>query len=374
MFERMAIIGLGLIGSSLAEDVHRYALAKHIVGFDNNPLAGEVLSSKGFIHEFHTKIAQVSGAVDAVIISTPPKYFDEVARKLSPLLKEGTLVMDTGSIKKSIIATVSPHIPPSAIFIPAHPITGSEKSGVGSGEADLFKNRRVILTPEAYSIPAAVDLAIHFWEALGARCEVMSAERHDMIYAYMSHLPHLVAYAAALTLHSYVPHAPENLKPFLRIGGSSPELWCDIALANATHLFSALEFYLTVLNHVIAELKAGETLGEDSTGKTAEIAHQLLPRIVASCLVSAVTLCEKRENITLARYAGQGFADLASPLQSPPDSDIERISGAYRQVVTVLSLFESHLRTLAVALKEQNHDALLGLMQDAQKSWYLLLK
>lgn len=374
MFERIAIIGLGLIGSSLVQDVFRYGLAKYIVGFDNNPLAGEVLSSKGFIHEFHTKIAQVSGAVDAVIISTPPKYFDEVARKLSPLLKEGTLVMDTGSIKESIIATVSPHIPPTAMFIPAHPITGSEKSGVGSGEADLFKNRRVILTPEAHSLPAAVDLAIHFWEALGARCEVMSAERHDMIYAYMSHLPHLVAYAAAMTMRACAPHAPENLKPFLRIGGSSPELWCDIALANAAHLSNALEFYLTVLNHVIAELKAGEALGEDSTGGTVEISHLLLPRIVASCLVSAVTLCEKREDIKLARYAGQGFADLASPLQSPPDSDIERISGAYQQVAEVLGQFETHLRAQAVALKTQDHEALLALMCDAQKAWHLLMK
>lgn len=374
MFERIAIIGLGLIGSSLAQDIRQHKLASHIIGFDNNPLAGEVLGAQGAIDEFHTKLAETSAPVDLVIISTPPKFFNEVAQKLSPLLKEGTLVMDTGSIKESTIATVSPHIPPTALFIPAHPITGSEKSGVGTGEKDLFKDRRVILTPEADALPAALDLAIHFWEALGSRCEVMSAEKHDLIYAYMSHLPHLVAYAASGTLATFTQALPDALKPFLRIGGSSPDLWCDIALANQPHLSGALEFYLTILNHLIAELKAGEQMGESSEGSTEEATLVLFPRIAASCLVSAVTLCEKREETKLARYAGQGFADLTSPLQTPPEGDIERISHAYHETATVLADFERRLRALAVAAKEQNHDTLLALMQEAQKEWRGLVK
>lgn len=369
MFNRIAIIGLGLIGSSLAQDMFSRHLARQIVGFDNNPLAGEALRVHGFIHEFHTKIAEVSEPVDLVIISTPPRFFDEVARKLSPLLKEGTLVMDTGSIKQSIIATVSPHIPATALFIPAHPITGSEKSGVGAGEKDLFVNRRVILTPEENAVPAALDLAIHVWEALGAHCEIMSAEKHDLIYAYMSHLPHLVAYAASGTVAAYGKNPDRALRNFLRIGGSSPELWCDIALANESHLSAALEYYLTVLNHVIAELKTGETLGEASEGKTQEIVEQLLPRIAASCLISAITLCEKRDALSLARYGGQGFMDITSPLQAPPDADIERISKAWKHVATVLGDFEERLRALAVALKEHKHEALLALMQQAQKDW-----
>lgn len=374
MFQSIAIIGLGLIGSSLAQDVFKRNLARRIIGFDNNPLAGEVLTSQHIIHEFHTKIANVSAPVDAVIIATPPKFFDEVARKITPLLKEETLVMDTGSIKESAIATVRPHLPRTELFIPAHPITGSEKSGPGAGEEDLFVNRRVILTPEEDALPAALDLAIHFWEQLGGKCEVMSAERHDLIYAYMSHLPHIVAYAASGTLATHVKKLPEALQPFLRVGGSNPELWCDIALANQLHISDALEYYLTVLNHVIAELRAGESLGENSKGKESEVAAHLFPRVAASCLVSAVALCEKRESIALARYGGRGFVDVTSPLQSPPEADIERISKAWKQSVTVLSDFESRLRALAVTLKEQDHDALLAHMQDAQKAWSKLTK
>ena len=374
MFSRVAIIGLGLIGSSLAEDIYTRKLAVRIIGFDNNPLAGEALMPKHFIQEFHTRLAEVSGPVDLVIISTPPKFFDEVAHKLSPLLKEGTIVIDTGSIKESAIATIAPHIPPTALFIPAHPITGSERSGVGAGEANLFENRRVILTPEADALPAALDLVIHFWEKLGAKCEVMSAERHDLIYAYMSHLPHLVAYAASGTVAAFGKKHGAEMKQFLRIGGSSPELWCDICLANESHLSGALEYYLTVLNHVIAELKAGDGLGEVSKGKETEVVAHLLPRIAASCLVSAVTLSEKREDVKLARYAGRGFADLTAPLQSPPEADIERISHAWKQVAAVMSDFESRLRALALALKEKDHDGLLVLMQQAQDAWRKLNK
>lgn len=372
MFDRVAIIGLGLIGSSLAYDIRQHGLADHIVGFDNNPLAGEALGAKKAIDAFHTLLAEVAAPVDLVIIATPPKFFDEVARKLSPLLKAGTLVMDTGSIKASVIAALSPHLPPSASFIPAHPITGGERSGAGTGEKDLFKNRRVILTPEADVLPAELDLARRFWEALGSVCEVMSAEKHDLIYAHMSHVPHLAAFAASFTLAAYLDRLPEALTPFLRIGGSSPELWCDIALANQPRISEALEVYLTVLNHVIAELKAGESLGEASAGDTREIAGILFPRIAASCLVSAVTRCEKREGTALARYAGPGFADFTSPLQTPPEGDIERISLAYRETAAVLTDFESRLRAMAVTLKERRHETLLAQMQEARSAWQRL--
>ncbi len=374
MFNSIAVIGLGLIGASLVHDIHQHRLADRIIGLDNNPLAGEALNAHELLAGFYTKIAEVPGPVDMVIISTPPKFFDEVARKLGPLLKEGTIVMDIGSVKQSAIETIAPHIPDTALYVPAHPITGSEKSGPGAGEKNLFANRRNILTPLEDTPPAALDLAIHFWEKLGAVCEVMSAKRHDVIYAYMSHLPHLVAYGCAGTLAHYCKKLPYSLTPFLRIAGSNPELWCDIATANHSAINEAMEFYLTVLNHMIAELKAGAEQGESSTGSEKEVAEVLFPRIAASCLISAVTLCEKREELSLARYAGRGFADLTSPLQTPPEGDIERISHAHQQVTAVLTDFEARLRALAVALKEEDHDTLFKQMQDGQKAWATLSK
>ncbi len=369
LFECVAIVGLGLIGSSLAYDLRERKLAKHIIGVDSNPLCGELLRERGVVDEVFASSSELTTTPDLVVIATSPRSFEPVAANVKDIVGSESIVIDTGSIKQFAVDAIAPHLLGKAIYIPTHPITGSELSGAHAGQAGLFEHRRVILTPIVGTPEEAVQKVIDLWEALGAVCDGMDAETHDLIYAHVSHLPHLAAYAATETLAHYVKTPTDELTDFIRIGGSNPQLWVDITRANRTHMLTALEHFLTVLVHIIAELKSGEDEETNETCETSEVAAALFPRLVASCLISAVTLCEKREQLSLARYAGRGFTDMASPVQIPPDDDIERISNAYRQVVEVLSDFEQRFRSLFIHVSQEDWDALLDEMTHAQQTY-----
>ncbi len=361
------IIGLGLIGASLAHDIRRHKLARRVTGLDMAEESGTYLLTKGLVQEAITSIEQLSEPADIVIICTPPSTFEGVAKSLKDALAEGALVMDTGSVKLEAIAAIAPHIPNNATYIPTHPIAGKSESGAAAGEEGLFANKRVILTPHEEIDEAVIEPVLNFWQTIGGACEIMDAGLHDRTYAHVSHLPQLVAYACCLTLKEVMKpvigddttEMREKLALFLRLGASNPVLWTDIALTNRTEIFAALQNFLQIMSHMRAELAAGEGRGEKPiTLPQATVLSRLFPRIIASSTISVVQLAEQSSEQKLFPYVGTGFADVSAPALEEPDGDIENISRAYVQMGELLNVFESHLRPMMIALEKGESETL----------------
>ncbi len=351
LFDKITIIGLGLIGSSVARAVHENKLAGSVVGCDGNEVSLAFARKNGFIDSALSDAQLAVADADLVIISTPPSTLGEVAESIAPNLKHGAIVMDMASVKQPAINAIAPHIPPHAIFIPAHPIAGSEQAGVRAGRADLFVKKRIIITPDAPPEDELLKKITSFWQAMGARIEGMPAEIHDMLYGYMSHLPQLIAFCLKKPLGIFFEKTDENpvYKSFLRIAHSSPALWAEIFAQNKDNILKGLDRYIDVVSHVHAELKNAPE-GEESKNDALLANSVLFPRIVASCLVTTVMEAEKNAGFPFARYAGTGFADLTAPTLVEPEADIEQISAQYKLVEVIVGEFLLRLKTVSAAL------------------------
>lgn len=329
VFERIAIIGLGLIGSSIARAAREYHLADIIVGCDANETTLTYARSHQFIDSGVKDPAVAVKSSQLVVLATPPSTLLGIAKKIAPVLEKGTIVMDTASVKQAAVEAIAPQMPVSVDFIPAHPIAGSEQSGASAGRADLFAKKFVIVTPDEPIESDGLKAITRFWKGMGARVEGMPPLVHDVVYAHVSHLPQILAYAAhkALAEHTKDP----SLARFLRIAASSPALWTDIFMYNKANLLAALNRYLDAAHHVQGELtKAPE---EDTMPNIALAYGELFPRIAASCLVTTVMEAEKKSGFAFARYAGSGFADFTSPAASQsPEDTIAHISDHARAV------------------------------------------
>ena len=367
MYNNILIIGLGLIGSSLAHDIRRHKLAVKVTGLDVSEESGTYLLTKGLIQNAINSIDQLSELADMVVICSPPSTFSAVAQLLAPALADGAIVMDAGSVKAEAIAAIAPHIPEHAHYIPAHPIAGKAESGAAAGEEGLFANKRVILTPYREIDETVIEKVLNFWQNIGGACEIMDADLHDKIYAHVSHVPQLVSYACCLALKDIMKpvvgddstEMREKLTLFLRLGGSNPALWIDISLYNRTELFSALQNFLQILSHMRAELAAGEGRGEKPiTLPQATLLSRLFPRVIASSTISVVQLAEHALEQPVFPYVGTGFADVVAPAMEEPEDDIENISRAYAQMGEVLEAFENHLRPMMIALEQGDGEAL----------------
>lgn len=350
IFTRIAIIGLGLIGSSIARGARERNLAKIIAGCDANDISLAHARKGGFIDIATQNPAEAAAGSELVILATPPSTLAAIAESIAPHLQQGVIVMDVCSVKQSAIAAIAPHIPKGVDFMPAHPIAGSEQSGVGAGRGDLFEKKRVIVTPDELQ-DQALQTITTFWQNLGARVEGMPAHLHDMIYAHVSHLPQLLAFAAAPLLADYPNASDATLQKFLRLSGSNPAMWADLFLLNKENLLKALDRYLDALMHIGKELaKAPEA---NASGNNEQLARTLLfPRIAASCLITTIMESEKRAGFSFGRYAGTGFADFTAPASSEPEGDIERISGEYQSVAAVLGEYTERLKNIRAALAE----------------------
>jgi cyclohexadieny/prephenate dehydrogenase len=239
LFNKVALIGLGLIGSSLAHVVRRQNLAKEIVGFD----ADADVRKRARELQLCAIAERVEGAVtgaDLVIFCVPVGAMGDAARDAAPHLKTGTIVSDVGSVKGGIVAAVAPHLPTGVHFIPAHPVAGTEYSGPEAGFATLFLQRWCILTPPDGTDPEAIAKLTAFWEAAGSHVEIMNAAHHDLVLAITSHVPHLIAYnivgtAADLeevTQSEVIKFSAGGFRDFTRIAASDPTMWRDVFLHN----------------------------------------------------------------------------------------------------------------------------------------------
>lgn len=340
VFERITIIGLGLIGSSIARAAREYKLATTIVGCDKNHTALAYAQAHHFVdvisHEPHIAVEKSQ----LVILAMPPSTFEHITKAIAPAFQHGAIVMDTASVKRMAMQAIETNLPDHAHFIPAHPIAGSEQSGVSAGRADLFAKRYVIVTPDKPEMSEALQKATAFWKGMGAKIEGMPADMHDVIYAYVSHLPHLLAYAARLTLHNS-ENAPQ-LQAFLRLSNSNPDLWSELFYLNQDNILTALNRYVDATNHVLNELE--QAPNDAPLNNNEDIARTVLfPRVAASCLITTVMEAERKAGVPFARFAGQGFADFVSPASAPPDEDIEHISGHYKQVATLIRDYNRRL-------------------------------
>jgi cyclohexadieny/prephenate dehydrogenase len=240
LFERLAIVGFGLIGSSIARAVKRLNLARAIVAIDREEPVLERVRALGLADEGITDIVAGVRGADLVILCVPVGAYAAVTRAMAAALSAGAIVSDVGSVKGAVIAEVQPHLPKSVHFIPAHPVAGTEHSGPDAGFATLFHNRWCILTPPDGADEGAVEKVRAFWAAMGANVEVMSAQHHDLVLAITSHVPHLIAYnivgtAADLeevTQGEVIKFSAGGFRDFTRIAASDPTMWRDVFLNN----------------------------------------------------------------------------------------------------------------------------------------------
>ncbi len=357
----VTIIGLGLIGGSLAKALRSLDPALTIYGIDPDAATRSLMMEEKTLTNAHSEITAESMAeANIVIIATPPHTWDRLAPVLAANLPStATLVMDVGSVKSHALACFG-QLPG---FVPTHPIAGSQFSGAAFATEDLFHNKQVILTPDdTASMQSAA--ATSFWESLGCTIRTMDANTHDAIYACVSHLPQLMAYAIAITLPSNT-ELNETQAHFLRLAGSSPELWQGIFRYNP-HLDMAAETFVRILGHMITELRSGvETTGmQDSS-----IAMTLLPRLIASCLIASVQHEEQKQRQPLASFAGSGFADMSAPAMTPPEDDLALISTHAASVVAQLVQVEQSLREMLGLMRQEAWDTLFDRLSDAQQRY-----
>jgi len=240
MFEKVALIGVGLIGSSMAHAIKRGKLASHVSGYARRAETLEKARKVGFADSLYDTLEPVVKDADLVVLATPVGTYGELAKDIAPYLKKGAIVSDVGSVKSAVIRDAGPHIPAGVHFVPAHPIAGTEQSGPEAGFAELFDGRWCILTPPAGTDAAAIEKLKSFWQALGSQVDVMDAHHHDLVLAITSHVPHLIAYnivgtAADLetvTQSEVIKYSAGGFRDFTRIAASDPTMWRDVFLNN----------------------------------------------------------------------------------------------------------------------------------------------
>lgn len=374
LVDRIAVIGLGLIGSSLARALKLHGVAKEIVGCDRSVSIRDYACKSGFVHRATDQVAEAAKDADIIILAVPPSAIEPVAKAIATVIKTGAIVTDTASVKRLALQQMKALLPAGSIIVPAHPIAGSEKSGPEAGDGRLFDGKRVILTPEKASEEDAVFTVIKLWQAVGAQVEMMPSDVHDLVYAYVSHLPQLLAFAAMEPLAAMRPKldAPATFHRFIRLGGSNPMLWTDIFLANTDYLLQALDRFLSILHHIHSELATGAS-EQPSAENAQRVATALFPRLVASCVIIAINVLEKESGLTLVRYAGSGLSDFSAPAAMAPESDIEAIAHHHKQVGILLQQFIQQLAQWKGLISTGNSKAIQAALTQANKSFQMIL-
>jgi cyclohexadieny/prephenate dehydrogenase len=240
LFDTLAIIGPGLIGSSIARAARAQGAVRTIVTSSRSPETRQRVVELGIADKVVATNAEAVEGADLVIVCVPVGVCGAVAEEIAPHLKPGAIVSDVGSVKASIVRDMGPHLPDTVHFVPAHPVAGTEHSGPDAGFAELFENRWCILTPPEGTDKEAVDRLAAFWTLLGANVEIMTPEHHDLVLAVTSHLPHLIAYTIVgtadeletVTRSEVLKFSAGGFRDFTRIAASDPTMWRDIFLAN----------------------------------------------------------------------------------------------------------------------------------------------
>ncbi len=240
IYQRVALIGLGLIAGSMAHAMRRQGLAGEIVGTARSAETRETAREIGLCDRVVDTAAEAVADADLVVLCVPVGAMSAVAADVAPHLADGATVTDVGSVKREVIEAIGPHLPDHVHFVPGHPLAGTEHSGPTSGFAELFDNRYTLLTPVEGTDPAATARLKSLWEGCGALVEEMDADHHDLVLAVTSHTPHLIAYTMVgvaddlrrVTDSEVIKYSAAGFRDFTRIAASDPTMWRDVFLSN----------------------------------------------------------------------------------------------------------------------------------------------
>ncbi len=265
-FNRITLIGIGLIGSSLAHDIKRLGLAKEVVVATRSAETLKRAEELKLGDRYTTSSAEAVKDADLVIVSVPVGASESVAKEIAGSLKPGAIVTDVGSTKASVIAQMQPHMPSHVHFIAGHPIAGTEKSGPDAGFPGLFQGRWCILTPLEGTDATALKTLRSFWEALGSRVDEMDAQHHDKVLAIVSHLPHLIAYnivgtaddLETVTESEVIKYSASGFRDFTRLAASDPTMWRDVCLHNRDAILEMLARFSEDLAYLQRAIRWGE--------------------------------------------------------------------------------------------------------------------
>jgi cyclohexadieny/prephenate dehydrogenase len=266
LFDSVAIIGIGLIGSSIAHALRRTALARRVVLYDISAEVRAEAKRLGLGDEIAPTLADAAREAQIVILCVPVGAYAAVAAELGPHLAKGAIVSDVGSVKGAVIKAMTEHLPAHARIVPAHPVAGTENSGPASGFASLFVNRWCILTPPDAADEGAVRSIRDLWQGMGANVELMSTEHHDLVLAVTSHLPHLIAYnivgtaddLESVTQSEVIKFSAGGFRDFTRIAASDPTMWRDVFLHNKEAVLEVLARFNEDLSALARAIRWGE--------------------------------------------------------------------------------------------------------------------
>jgi cyclohexadieny/prephenate dehydrogenase len=266
LFPKIALIGIGLIGSSLSHVIRREKLAGHIAVSTRSAATLKRAEELGLGDSYWANPAEAVRDADLVVVSVPVGASGDVAKAISGALKPGAILTDVGSTKGSVVAQMTPHVPAGVHFIPGHPIAGTEHSGPDSGFADLFDGRWCILTPPPGSDPDAVARLTGFWERCGSKVDTMDPSHHDMVLAIVSHLPHIIAYnivgtaddLEAVTKSEVIKYSASGFRDFTRLAASDPTMWRDVCLHNKDAILEMLARFSEDLSSLQRAIRWGD--------------------------------------------------------------------------------------------------------------------
>jgi prephenate dehydrogenase len=262
MFEKITVLGVGLIGASLALGMKQKGLCLHVSGFGRTRENLEIAKARGIIDSFETDPADACRDSDLIFFSTPVGSFVDLAKRSSSAFKEGAIVTDAGSVKGSLVAEMEKIMPGGVHFIGGHPIAGSDRSGIESADGGLFLNAKCIVTPTPRSDETALKKVSDLWAALGATVITMEPAEHDRIYAAVSHLPHVIGYSLVNAIAgidpSYLEFSGRGFRDMTRIAGSSQELWRDICMLNRENLIEMITVFQQNLDSLSRYLRTSD--------------------------------------------------------------------------------------------------------------------
>lgn len=249
-FSTVSIVGVGLIGGSLALALKEKKVVEHIKGFGRNESRLKKAKELNIIDSYSTSLKDMAEA-EMLVLATPVGNFIPIIKEIGKYLKKKTVVIDVGSVKGSLVYEIEKILPEGVSFVGVHPIAGSDKTGFEYARKDLFVNSRVIITPTENTDKDALDKVSNLWSKIGATVELMDPYEHDRVYALVSHLPHLASFclvqAVAEADNTLLKYAGSGFKDTTRIAKSSPELWSDIFLMNSENILNFLEIYMQKL-------------------------------------------------------------------------------------------------------------------------------
>jgi cyclohexadieny/prephenate dehydrogenase len=265
-FERIALIGIGLIGSSIARDVKELGLAGDLVISTRSTETLHRAQELQLGDRYTSSAAEAVNDADLVIVSVPVGASEAVAQQIAANLKPGAIVTDVGSTKASVIAQMAPHMPDHVHFIPGHPLAGTEKSGPDAGFTGLFRDRWCIFTPLPDTDTVALEKLKAFWSALGSRIDEMDPEHHDKVLAIVSHLPHIIAYnivgtaddLETVTESEVIKYSASGFRDFTRLAASDPTMWRDVCLHNKDAILEMLARFSEDLAYLQRAIRWGE--------------------------------------------------------------------------------------------------------------------